>query len=556
MKFPQQKILQQQAPEVQSLFARHQFENSRIQELIPLVEHFEIRLPFIGAFSSGKSSLINALMDTPLLSTEITAETAVAAEIRYATAERFTGHSGENRTLDLTREDVSENRLSMLLPKGWLAVDFPSEFLASIPHLVLVDMPGWSSGVEAHQRVIDDYADRSLAYAVVVSVDEGTLRENIRRALYELAVQKKPVILVVTKAHKRSDSDAAAVAQRLAEDITQLMGHAPFAVALTSAAKRNTEQLKHALKRLETSAQDVFIDSIVGPWRSELQRAAQLLRVLASQDFQDAELISAEIENFEQKMRDFDQRLVRETEALQERVGPMLSAIRVRVENALAGRLDTLADRALAGGNINDDILGTARIAVAQALKDEFEPTMRRYLDRLVDALPSRLDFTLNLDSQKQSTHSGGSEFGWKGLSTSLAPILLKIPHPLAKIAAVILPILGMLFSNKSSQQQEQAQEARRREQAKSQVREALAQSAQQIEAQLQPVMQEQIQKAQETVKSTIGMERADIERTLVAKRQALQQGEAQATDQRATAQTDLDQLEAWTTALATEQRK
>ena len=117
------------------------------------------------------------------------------------------------------------------------------------------------------------------------------------------------------------------------------------------------------------------------------------------------------------------------------------------------------------------------------------------------------------------------------------------------------MPLLGLLFANKSNHQQEQAQEARRREQAKSQVRDALAQSAQQIEVQLQPVLQQQIEKAQETVKNQIGIERADIERTLIAKRQALQQGEAQANAQRTLAQTDLNQLEVWVMELATEQR-
>lgn len=390
MPFPQQIRLRNQISTVDGIFERHQLDASKINALKPLIDHFEIRLPFIGGFSSGKSSLINALIKEPLLSTEITAETAVAAELRYGTARRFVGQLPGGKTHPFSEEDVRQNRLSALIPHGWLNIELPCDALAAHPHLVLVDMPGWGSGIEAHQRVVDDYADRSLAYVVVVSVEEGTLRDNLRKALLELAVQDKPVILVVSKAHKRSDDEAAAVAKALTTEITQLMGQAPQAVALTSATKRDTAQLERALHQLDAKAEAVFEASIVKPWRSELQRAAQLMQMLTNQDFQDAALISAEIENFEQKMREFDERLARETEGLGERVGPMIGAIRIRVENALAGRLDALTDRALAGSNISDDILGTARLVISQALKEEFEPAMHRYLDRLADALPTQ----------------------------------------------------------------------------------------------------------------------------------------------------------------------
>lgn len=554
MPFPQQIRLRNQISTVDGIFERHQLDASKINALKPLIDHFEIRLPFIGGFSSGKSSLINALIKEPLLSTEITAETAVAAELRYGTARRFVGQLPGGKTHPFSEEDVRHNRLSALIPHGWLNIELPCDALAAHPHLVLVDMPGWGSGIEAHQRVVDDYADRSLAYVVVVSVEEGTLRDNLRKALLELAVQDKPVILVVSKAHKRSDDEAAAVAKALTTEITQLMGQAPQAVALTSAAKRDTAQLERALHQLDAKAEAVFEASIVKPWRSELQRAAQLMQMLTNQDFQDAALISAEIENFEQKMREFDERLARETEGLEERVGPMIGAIRIRVENALAGRLDALTDRALAGSNISDDILGTARLVISQALKEEFEPTMHRYLDRLADALPSQLDFQLDFGSNKVGDNTG-NEFGWKGLATTLGPLLIAIPHPFAKIAAVVLPILGSLFGGSSDRKRQEIEEARQHERARSKVRSALTEAAAQIEAQLQPVMQQQVQKAKEAVTKNIATERADVQKILQAKRRALEEGETQAAAQRALAQADLQQLTHMLDDIATEHR-
>lgn len=553
MIFPQQNTLQQQLAGVRALFQARELDTTRINELTPLIEHFQIRIPFIGGFSSGKSSLLNALLEEPLLSTEVTPETAVAAELRFGKVPRFIGYKGDGQTVAVTRQQIEDNQLQMLLPKGWLAIEMPCAALADIQQLVLVDMPGWGSGVDAHQRVVDDYASRSLAYAVVVSAEEGTLRDSLRRALLELAIEEKPVVLVVTKAHKRPDGDVANVTRQLTDEITQLMGRPPLATSVTSAGKRDVVQLKTALALLQSRAENVFFHSVTQPWRGQLQHAAQLMQVLSGQDFKDAEAIAADIDTFEQKMAEFDQRLQRETESLEERVGPILGAIRIRVDNALSQRLESLTSRALDGVNISDDVIGTARLVVAQALKEEFEPTMQRYLDRLVDALPSKLDFSFQLSNTRTEQRNNDGEFGWKALSTSLAPLLLKIPHPYAKIAAAILPILGIFMDSQANRQRQEVEEARKRERAKSQVREALTQAAGQIEAQLRPAMEAQIQKAKESIAQSIAAERSDIERTLTAKRQALQQGEAEAAAQREKAQTDLIQLQAWLAALPVE---
>ena len=76
MNFPLQTKLQSQLPKVRELYKRRGFDVTRIETLAPLIENFEIRVPFIGPFSSGKTSLINALIEEWLLSTEVTPETA------------------------------------------------------------------------------------------------------------------------------------------------------------------------------------------------------------------------------------------------------------------------------------------------------------------------------------------------------------------------------------------------------------------------------------------------------------------------------------------------
>jgi predicted GTPase len=541
-----QNTLQRQLQTVRDILSRHDLDHSRIDELSSLIEHFEIRIPLIGAFSCGKSSLLNALLGESLLATAVTPETAVPAELRFGPERRFVGCLPDGRRLPLNELDLRENRLAPLLPGGWVEVQLPSPALAARQQLVLVDLPGWDSGVAAHERVIDDYASRSLAYGVVIGVEEGALRDSLRRALLELAITQMPVVLIVSKADKRPPEDVLAVVERLRADITALMGREPLAVAITSARKNDLGKFEAALDTLQAQADSIFETSVVDAYRRNLHHAAQHLNLLANQDNKDAALLQADINKLEQDIRIFDTRLRKETEALEAQVGPILGTIRLRVENALGARIEMLTDRALCGQNISDDILGTARLVISEALRQEFEPAMQRYLDRLVDALPSRLDFNFDLSSIKTANPPGSSgEFRWKELGTLLEPLVRKIPHPLGKLLAPLVPLLGALLDSKADRQRRQIEEARHREQVTSSIHTALSDAVRQIDTQLRPVLSEQVQKAQVEVARNIDAERSEVKKTLATLVAALQHGEAETTLLRQRAMEDLDRLNA-----------
>lgn len=543
-------LLKKQLPVLQEIRHAHGFQQAIPDSLIQLIEHFEIRVPLIGTFSCGKSSLLNALLGEKLLSTEITPETAISAELRHAPVRQVSGHLPDGRQFALETAQPSENELAPLLKDkenlGWLEIGIPNDTLARYPQLVLVDLPGWDSGIDAHNNVIDNYAHRSLAYVVVVSVEEGSLRASLRKALLELAVQQMPVILVASKADKKTPEDVVAVVERLRADITATMGHPPIAVAVTSSRKKELDQLETGLAILQQKADDIFQLRVVDHFMQELQHTAQLLSLLANKDDQDAALLQAEIEKLQQDIQTFDTRLQLETENLEGQIGPILAAIRQRVENKLSERIDMLAQYVVNGHNISDDILGTARLVIAETLRDEFEPAMKRYLERLVDALPSRLDFNLDfkpLETTGESAQQG--EFRWKALSVTLAPLLLKIPHPAAKVAAALLPILSFFLDSQADEQRREVEEARQLERARLAVRSKLTEAVRVIEAQLRSALVEQIEKAKTEVSRSIEAERNEVTHTLQTKIKALNEGEAEMARLRAAAQADLDRIQA-----------
>lgn len=542
----QQSRLQQRLPEIKAFFLDYRLDPQALEALTPLIERFEIRVPLIGAFSSGKSSLVNALLGEKLLSVQVTPETVVASELRYADSPSFTGYYPDGSSKPLTAGDLTtEGALADLAPEGWVDVRLPNDNLKRWPWLVLVDLPGLDSGIEAHERAIERHADKSLAYAVVVSVEEGGLRDSLLRVLEELAARRVPLLMVITKADKRSAADVAQVRDAVRQRLERIPHAVLLAEAVTAARKGDVDAFIAALDTLQARAGEVFAQHVLLPVRRALEKAREDLAVLANHEHKDAARLQAEIDALSEQARQFDARLAEETEALAAQLGPVLAAIRQRVENALAARLESFTSRVLHGGDLGNEMLGAARIAVAEAIREEFQPALKRYLDRLIDALPPSLDFSIHIE--RSATEGDADAHLGKTLGAGLAGVLLKtFPHPAVKIAALVLPILGMLFDSHRAEQRRALEAARQREAAREQVLAVIGDVTQRIEAELRPALHEHIRAAQAEVARQAEAERSRIEHARKQLIQALEEGEAQAAQLRARAEAGLAQLDTW----------
>ena len=122
--FSKQRLILQNLTPISELAAKYQLPLAALEGIEPDAQHFVVRIPLIGAFSSGKSSLLNALIGNPLFAVGVTAETALPAELVYAHENSFYGHFSDGRTLALSAEDVRQNRLQDLQPEGWVEARF------------------------------------------------------------------------------------------------------------------------------------------------------------------------------------------------------------------------------------------------------------------------------------------------------------------------------------------------------------------------------------------------------------------------------------------------
>lgn len=529
--FKQQEIILEYTPNLQRILKKYQWKSTPENWLEVAQEksrNFSVILPFVGAFSAGKSTLLNALIEAALFPTNIDPETAYPAELSFGKSETISGHSPDGKVIPLARQDLQHN-LPLMLPKGsHVSVSLANPLLAKLPHLRLVDMPGWDSGIESHATAIDGYAARSLAYCVVVSAEEGNLRESLRRALRELAVSDMPILAVISKADKKPPEDVDAVVEQVRQEITATMGRPPLATVKVSARKKQCGELIAALEQLEQQAEQIFARSVSQSVLTKLGSFNAHLDTLINSDDLDSEKIQAQCERLHADMASFEVRLNEETQQLEARVQPLLGRIVDRIGNALREDLESLTSDAMNGGDLSGSLGSTVRLAAHTGIASEFTPEIERYLNRVVEGLPDDFSPEINCSFDYRAESKGGKQpLVITPILAMLQP-LLKLDPRLKMISTVVLGIVGLLESFFANEKQKQADEARQRESVRQKIAgTVIPDTLRQVRAALLPMLEEHIQFAKQKIADTVRVQQASHEAALRELQAKLAEGKA-----------------------------
>jgi GTP-binding protein EngB required for normal cell division len=198
----------------------------RIASLASRLEDNNLEVALFGRVSSGKSSLLNTLLETDVLPVGVNPITAVPTRLRYGSVLRAevtyaTGHI-EEITIDEFRNLVSEagnpgNQRNV----ARATVEIPSPRLSQ--GIVLVDTPGLGS--LARRGAAETMAYLPACDLAILLIDAGaTLNEEdigTLRLLYEGGI---PAILLLSKADLLADADLGRAASYIETQVQSELG--------------------------------------------------------------------------------------------------------------------------------------------------------------------------------------------------------------------------------------------------------------------------------------------------------------------------------------------
>lgn len=212
-----------------------------------------IKVPIVGYFNAGKSSLLNMFTQKPsMLPINILPETAVACEIYYS----------ENEIVDLYRKGnkvdtkpLAEIKSLDTLPGDIIKVYCNSPLVKQYQDkgIVLVDMPGLGSGIERHDAAIFNYIHTGTAFVLVVDVEQGMLKGSILSFVEELSKYNMAPAILVSKIDQVPEQDVQDIVDYITYQTGKYYPVKPY-VSIVCAVYNKFEGLIDYLAQLDAKA--------------------------------------------------------------------------------------------------------------------------------------------------------------------------------------------------------------------------------------------------------------------------------------------------------------
>lgn len=443
------------------------------QTLLPKVMETELVVPVIGAFSAGKSSLLNALMGNEILPVGIAPETELATELRYSSESYLLAvkPDGAQERLPIEALSFINSRSSEF---SHLRLYIDSEALKAIAPLVLVDMPGFGSSLENHNKAIAYYLPRGVHFVVLTSIEDGNITQSMLRKLDELKTYNTDFTFLLSKCNLRAADQVEEVQAYIDEQLEVYFGAHCRSITLDN---RDGEELTRALTALQPDElfSRLFIDILKDQSFDVLAQINLALSMLKKDKAESEQAVRA----LEQALAELlEQRKDVESDLNERYSGRMLDRCLRGLDNALNESLEELVTLGC-GKNpsaLSNAISDIIRSSLGSTIKSEIQDVSTSMVDRIASNLSSTssqmstLDISGNWSEElsKKVTHSlelttemlgdwstrlsnrveNGKDGGvmlYRGLSTVLA-VTTAVVNPLVELAIIFLPeILRML---------------------------------------------------------------------------------------------------------------
>lgn len=207
-------------------------------------------LPLVGEFSSGKTTLINALTDSRKLETATKPTTATIYEIHFGCDTcRATVLTENDEFVDY--DDITDLRNDALADAKVVTVFDTSNRVPSTT--ILVDTPGLSSPDTKHKQTLVSFLPKADAILLVVDINQQVTR-SLTDFIGTMKLSHKPIFLVLTKADTKAPSDIESAKLYLSENCEIPIQR----IAIVSAMTGCLDELYGLFDELQASKKEIL----------------------------------------------------------------------------------------------------------------------------------------------------------------------------------------------------------------------------------------------------------------------------------------------------------
>lgn len=190
---------------------------SAVNSLSSFRDNFNVKVLFVGHFSAGKSALINGLISRKnfLLESQ-SPQTALATELSYTDGKEYY-HAFTNDGTQVDVDPSDEFDATQYTHAEYL---LNSEVLKQLQNYVIVDTPGFDSGIENHNKALTLYLGKGSAFILVSDIEKGTLDKRGISFLDEVSHYSDKIAVILNKCDKKTDEDIESIRSQVKDDLS------------------------------------------------------------------------------------------------------------------------------------------------------------------------------------------------------------------------------------------------------------------------------------------------------------------------------------------------
>lgn len=379
-----------------------------------------IKVPLVGVFSAGKSSLLNVFTEkVGMLPVDTMPETAVAYELYY----------GLNESVELYRngEKIDSKPLADIKQLDTKPGDIAKVYCTSEPikklqerGIILVDMPGIGSGLERHDAAIFNYINSGTAFVLIVDAEQGSLRGSTMTFMQELSQYNMHPAILISKIDKKTDSEVKAITEYIEYQLSKL-GSTDSFVGTVCSVNNDLNGFTTYLESLNPEA--LVREKLNKKFRYIVNSVIEQINLRIQIKNKDIADVEGKIKQFEAEIANVKLELpVADgyADSPEKSTEDVLDSVRLALSNKATDIAQMIIDKENSE-TVKAAIVSIVRSAVILALKDESEQYSVALGAAVKESITELPTFEVTLDFMND--FSGVTE----SVSTLLTPLLTKI---------------------------------------------------------------------------------------------------------------------------------
>ncbi|MDE7323347.1 MAG: dynamin family protein [Lachnospiraceae bacterium] len=477
-----------------------------IDDILGEISEAKVCTPIIGKFSSGKSALVNTLLgySRKVLKEDITPETAVPAEIVFSGDRDYVRLYMENGNCEEVELEEYRRMETDAKTVAHVRIGLQNPFLEKIPDVMIVDMPGFESGFEIHNKAIDNYLPKSLVYIVAFPADDLIVRASVGNILKELVLNKMPICVVVTKYDKCNDAFEETLCN-LKENLKRYIGDREIKICLTSSYTGEADEVKEFLGMIQEQSQGILSRKFQSGTLCALDNTESYLKTLLKSEELSESGLDEEEEKIVRQLNVLEDGFMTEKDEFDTQTADIVEEIKMDVKEALEAEEPTFVAMTMNKQSINDHLNTVVRNTVNTSVSERLIPKMERYLKRVKKCFNGEGlgDVCVNFHYDLKESESG--------ITTSVVAI----------VAGLVLgaPVLGLIAAGIMAFLNKQKEE-KQREEMRSEIRmklqaEVYPQIMREVEHGIRTAVTGQIKLMNTSIEDELARQRSTLEKAM-----------------------------------------